>query len=93
MTDEDVGRFAVHRFDFPGVDIKSRQTRWYPNGALGVHALGYVSALSVTDLAHVDTAAYAGTSVIGKLGVEGTYEKQLHGTNGFRQILVNAEGR
>ncbi len=40
MTDEDVGRFAVHRFDFPGVDIKSRQTRWYPNGALGVHALG-----------------------------------------------------
>ncbi|HEY6454631.1 MAG TPA: penicillin-binding protein 2 [Steroidobacteraceae bacterium] len=93
MTDEDVGRFAVHRFDFPGVDIKSRQTRWYPNGALGVHALGYVSALSEADLQRVDTAAYAGTSVIGKLGVEGAYEKQLHGTNGFRQILVNAEGR
>jgi penicillin-binding protein 2 len=93
MTDDDVGRFAVHRFDFPGVDIKSRQTRWYPNGALGVHALGYVSALSESDLQHVDTTAYAGTSVIGKLGVEGAYEKQLHGTNGFRQILVNAEGR
>jgi penicillin-binding protein 2 len=93
MTDEDVGRFAVHRIDFPGVDIKSRQTRWYPNGALGVHALGYVSALSEADLQHVDTTAYAGTSVIGKLGVEGAYEKQLHGTNGFRQILVNAEGR
>jgi penicillin-binding protein 2 len=93
MTDEDVGRFAVHRFDFPGVDIKSRQTRWYPNGALGVHALGYVSALSETDMQHVDTAAYAGTSVIGKLGVEAAYEKQLHGTNGYRQILVNAEGR
>ena len=93
MTDEDVGRFAVHRFDFPGVDIKSRQTRWYPNGALGVHALGYVSALSEADLQHVDTAAYAGTSVIGKLGVEAAYEKQLHGTNGYRQILVNAEGR
>ena len=93
MTDEDVGRFAVHRFDFPGVDIKSRQTRWYPNGALAVHALGYVSALSENDLQHVDTAAYAGTSVIGKLGVEGAYEKQLHGTNGYRQILVNAEGR
>ncbi|HTB68306.1 MAG TPA: penicillin-binding protein 2 [Steroidobacteraceae bacterium] len=93
MTDEDVGRFAVHRFDFPGVDIKSRQTRWYPNGSLGVHALGYVSALSEADLQRVDTTAYAGTSVIGKLGVEGAYEKQLHGTNGFRQILVNAEGR
>src|SRR5580658_201553 len=93
MTDEDVGRFAVHRFDFPGVDIKSRQLRWYPNGSLGVHALGYVSALSETDLQHIDAAAYSGTSVIGKLGVEAAYEKQLHGTNGFRQILVNAEGR
>src|SRR5580658_10527873 len=93
MTDEDVGRFAVHRFDFPGVDIKSRQMRWYPNGALGVHALGYVSALSETDLQHVDAGAYAGTAVIGKLGVEAAYEKQLHGTNGFREILVNAEGR
>jgi penicillin-binding protein 2 len=93
MTDEDVGRFAVHRFDFPGVDIKSRQTRWYPNGALAVHALGYVSALSVADLQRVDAATYAGTSVIGKLGVEGAYEKQLHGANGFREILVNAEGR
>jgi len=93
MTDEDVGRFAVHRFDFPGVDIKSRQLRWYPYGALAVHALGYVSALSETDLQHVDTAAYAGTSVIGKLGVEGAYEKQLHGTNGYREILVNAQGR
>jgi penicillin-binding protein 2 len=93
MTDEDVGRFAVHRFDFPGVDIKSRQMRWYPNGALAVHALGYVSALSESDLQHVDAAAYAGTSVIGKLGVEGAYEKQLHGTNGYREILVNAQGR
>jgi penicillin-binding protein 2 len=93
MTDEDVGRFAVHRFDFPGVDIKSRQMRWYPNGALAVHALGYVSALSETDLQHVDTAAYAGTSVIGKLGVEAAYEKRLHGTNGYREILVNAQGR
>ena len=93
MTDEDVGRFAVHRFDFPGVDIKSRETRWYPNGALAVHALGYVSALSETDLQHVDTSAYAGTSVIGKLGVEAAYEKRLHGTNGYREILVNAQGR
>jgi penicillin-binding protein 2 len=93
MTDEDVGRFAVHRFDFPGVHIKSRQLRWYPNGSLGVHALGYVSALSETDLQHIDAAAYSGTSVIGKLGVEAAYEKQLHGTNGSRQILVNAEGR
>jgi len=93
LSDEDVGRFAVHRFEFPGLDIKTRQTRWYPNGPLAVHALGYVGAISEQDLKHIDRAAYAGTALIGKLGVESTYERELHGTNGFREVLVNAQGR
>ncbi|HUA89375.1 MAG TPA: penicillin-binding protein 2 [Steroidobacteraceae bacterium] len=93
MSDEDVARFAVRRFEFPGLDIKTRQTRWYPNGNLAVHALGYVGAISETDLKHIDRAAYSGTSLIGKLGVESAYEAQLHGTNGFREVLVNASGR
>ncbi|HUN24874.1 MAG TPA: penicillin-binding protein 2 [Steroidobacteraceae bacterium] len=93
MSDEDVARFAVQRFEFPGVDIKTRQTRLYPFGPLAVHAIGYVSAISEQDLAHIDSAAYAGTTLIGKLGVESAYESRLHGTNGFREILVNAQGR
>ena len=93
MSDEDVARFAVRRFEFPGVDIKTRQTRWYPNGNLAVHALGYVGAISEQDLKHIDRATYAGTSLIGKLGVESAYEQQLHGTNGYREVLVNAQGR
>ena len=93
MSDDDVARFAVRRFEFPGIDIKTRQTRWYPNGDLAVHALGYVGAISEQDLKHIDRADYAGTALIGKLGVESTYEDQLHGKNGFREILVNAQGR
>ena len=93
MSDDDVARFAVRRFEFPGIDIKTRQTRWYPNGDLAVHALGYVGAISEQDLKHIDRADYAGTALIGKLGVESTYEDQLHGKNGFREVLVNAQGR
>src|SRR5215471_1753847 len=93
MSDEDVARFAVHRFEFRGVDIKTRQTRWYPNGALGVHALGYVGAISEQDLKHIDRSAYAGTALIGKLGVESAFERELHGLNGTREVLVNASGR
>ena len=93
MSDEEIGRFAVHRFEFRGVDIKTRQTRWYPNGALGVHALGYVGAISEQDLKRIDRSAYAGTSLIGKLGVESAFERQLHGVNGSREVLVNAQGR
>src|ERR1700686_506676 len=93
MSDEDVARFAVRRFEFPGLDIKTRQTRYYPEGELAVHALGYVGAISQPDLQHIDRAAYSGTALIGKLGVESAYEKQLHGGNGYREILVNALGR
>jgi penicillin-binding protein 2 len=93
LTEDEIGRFAVHRFEFPGVDLATRQTRHYPHGELGVHALGYVSAISEQDLERIDRASYAGTTLIGKLGVEAAYEPQLHGRNGFRQILVNAQGR
>jgi penicillin-binding protein 2 len=93
MSDEDVARFAVRRFEFQGLDIKTRQTRSYPNGDLGVHALGYVGAISEADLAHIDRAAYSGTALIGKQGVESAFETKLHGVNGSREILVNAQGR
>jgi penicillin-binding protein 2 len=93
LSDEQIGRFAVHRFEFPGVDLATRETRHYPYGSLAVHALGYVGAISEQDLEHIDRAQYAGTNLIGKLGIESAYEPRLHGNNGFRQVLVNALGR
>ena len=93
MSEEEIARFAVHRHQFPGVDIRTRLTRFYPNGELAVHALGYVAAIGEADLGRIDRSAYAGTTLIGKLGVESAHEKELHGTNGFREVLVNAQGR
>src|SRR5688500_7855821 len=97
LTDEEIARFAVHRFEFPGVDIATRLTRFYPHGEHAVHALGYVAAISENDVKKLekdgDTSRYARTTLIGKLGIESSFEKQLHGTDGSRQILVNAAGR
>ncbi len=93
MTDEEVARFAVNRHDFQGIDIQTRLTRFYPHGAVGVHALGYVSAISEQDMAKIDPGEYAGTTLIGKIGIESSYERELHGAPGFRQVLVNAQGR
>jgi penicillin-binding protein 2 len=93
LTEEEISRFAVHRHEFPGVDLRARSTRYYPYGALAVHALGYVGAISETDLGRIDRAAYAGTSLIGKRGVEAAHESELHGINGFNEIMVNAQGR
>lgn len=93
LSEEEVARFAVSRFEFPGVHIRTRLARSYPHGELVVHALGYVGAISEQDLERIDRAAYAGTTLIGKLGIERAYEGELHGTNGFREMLVNAQGR
>jgi penicillin-binding protein 2 len=60
---------------------------------IAVHAIGYVSAINEQDMKQIDSAEYAGTSLIGKLGVEGAYEQQLHGKPGFKEVLVNAAGR
>src|SRR5215213_3983187 len=73
LSEDDAALFAVRRFEFPGLDIKTRQTRYYPNGELGVHALGYVSAISEKDLQRIDRSAYSGTALIGKLGVESAF--------------------
>ena len=93
MNDEEIGRFAVRQHQFPGVEIRARLARHYPNGALGVHALGYVGALTDRDLERIDRNIYAGSSIIGKIGLAAAYEQQLRGSSGYQQLLVNAEGR
>ncbi len=93
LSAQEVARFAVHRYEFPGIDINPRQARWYPFGKLAAAAVGYVGTITAHELAHLNQATYAGTAVIGQTGVEATYEKYLHGTNGYRQTLVDALGR
>jgi len=93
LSEEDVARFAARRYDFPGVEIRPRLTRFYPYGPSSVHAIGYVGAISDNDKKTLDVNDYLGTSLIGKSGVERAYEKELHGTAGSEQLLVNAQGR
>ena len=90
---EEAARFAVNRPRFPGVDIQARLARQYPLGDIASHALGYVGAVSEADLQRLDTPNYAGTAQTGKLGAERAWEHLLHGTTGYRQLLVNAQGR
>lgn len=93
LSEEEVARFAVNRHRFPGVEINARLGRHYPQGARGVHAVGYVGRINEEDLRLVDENAYAGTSHIGKVGVERYYEDMLHGQLGYQQVEINAQGR
>ncbi len=97
MTDEEVARFAVNRYRFPGVEIKARLFRQYPYGEIGSHVIGYIGRITERDLARIDeweeTANYKGSDYIGKVGLELSYERELHGTTGVEEVEVDAAGR
>ena len=93
LSDEDVALLAVNLHRFPGVEINARLTRNYPLGKHAVHALGYVGRIDERDLNQLDEANYAGTSHVGKLGLEKFYEDDLHGEVGYQRVEVNASGR
>ncbi|MDT8386481.1 MAG: penicillin-binding protein 2 [Thiogranum sp.] len=93
LSDEEVARFAINRHKFPGVDIVAGLSRHYPHGPLAAHALGYVGRVDERDLQRINASDYSGTTHIGKVGVEKTYEDTLHGEVGFSQVETNAEGR
>lgn len=99
LTDEEVARFTVQRYRFPGVEIKARLFRSYPLGEVGAHLIGYIGRINqaekklMDDWDEEDIANYRGTEYIGKLGLEQAYEKELHGITGFEQIETSAGGR
>ena len=93
LSDEEVARFAVNRHRFTGVDIVARLSRHYPMGETLVHAVGYVGRISEKDLERIDERAYSGTTHIGKIGVEKSYERALHGEVAFQPVEINAQGR
>jgi len=93
LSDEEVARFAVDRHRYPGVDVVAGLSRHYPHGPLAAHAVGYVGRIDERDLQRIDTSDYSGTTHIGKVGIEKTYEDILHGTVGYSQVETNAEGR
>jgi penicillin-binding protein 2 len=96
LTDEEVAQFAAHRYRFPGVDIKARLFRNYPFGELGSHVIGYIGRINQSEKDKLDdsddAANYRGTDYIGKLGVEQSFETQLHGTTGVDSMETSAGG-
>ena len=93
LTEDEIDRFAVNRWRFPGVDVVPYLNRRYPQGELFAHVIGYVSRIDADDLARLDPARYKGTTHVGRIGIERSYEDVLHGTPGYELVEVNADGR
>jgi penicillin-binding protein 2 len=97
LTDEEIARFAAHRYRFPGVDVRARLFREYPQGELFSHVIGHIGRISQKDVERLEAqdriSNYRGTDYIGKTGLEYSYEDHLHGTTGVEQVEVDSGGR
>ena len=96
LSDEEVARFTAQRWRFPGVDVKARLFRSYPLGEVAGHVIGYIGRINAKEQEVIedsdDAANYRGTEVIGKLGIEQSYERELHGQTGWEQLETTAGG-
>ncbi|HAD41059.1 MAG TPA: penicillin-binding protein 2, partial [Plesiomonas shigelloides] len=90
LNEEQVARFAINQYLFPGVEVKGYLKRYYPYGEALTHVIGYVAKINDKDVERLDKegrlANYAGTHDIGKLGIEKYYENILHGQVGSEEV-------
>ena len=99
LSDEEVARFTAQRYRFPGVDVRARLFRQYPHGEVASHVIGYIGRINqrekeqMEDWPDEDQANYRGTEYIGKLGIEQSFERELHGITGFERVETSAGGR
>lgn len=97
LTDEEVAKFSAQRFRFPGVEVKARLYRNYPYGETASHVIGYIGRINQADKEKLeeseDESNYRGTDYMGKLGVEQSFEKKLHGFTGVEDLETSAGGR
>ena len=92
VTEEEMARFAVDRWRFPGVELEPYLTRRYPYGDLFGHVIGYVGRIDDKDVEAMGEGLAALTHT-GKSGLERYYEESLRGRIGYEKVETNVEGR
>jgi penicillin-binding protein 2 len=97
LNETEAAWFSAHSLRFPGVELRARWVREYPQGKAAGHVVGYVGRISESDVSMLENKGelgnYRGTDIIGKKGIEKTYETVLHGKTGFEEVEVTARGK
>ena len=97
LNETEAAWFSAHSLRFPGVELRARWVREYPQGQAAAHVVGYVGRISEAVLHALEErnelGNYRGTDIIGKKGIEKTYETLLHGKTGLEELEITARGR
>ena len=97
LTEEQIAKFSERKPFFRGVSIQTKLTRVYPHDELFAHVIGYVGRINDKESKAIKADPikkdlYAGTDLIGKLGIEQQYEEILLGKPGYQSVEANAHG-
>ena len=97
LNETEAAFFSANALRFAGVQLRARWVREYPQGKSAGHVVGYVGRISESDVAALEergeTGNYRGTDIIGKKGIEKTYEAVLHGKAGLEELEVTSRGK
>lgn len=96
LSEDEIAKVAVNEYRLPGVEVEAQLVRYYPQGDLFAHSVGYVGRINERELkgfSEQQHESYSGTYTIGKIGLERQYEAQLLGEVGYQNVETNARGR
>lgn len=92
LTENEIDRFYVNQYRFPGVIVQARTMRFYPLGETTSDVVGYVGRINRSELQSHAENEYDAADDIGKTGIEKYYEQTLHGQVGAEEAEINATG-
>jgi penicillin-binding protein 2 len=84
---------SEHSLELTGVKVEPEAVRYYPNGDVAAHVLGYAGELTAEEFPRLREKGYRPGDVIGKAGVEYAFETMLRGEWGGQQVEVDAFGK
>jgi penicillin-binding protein 2 len=93
ITPDEQAFIAAHRDELPELETLDEQRRLYPQDGFAAHLIGYVGEVSEQMLDDPRYAFYSPGDVVGRSGVEATYDAVLRGTDGSRDVIVNSHGK
>lgn len=93
LSEAEAARIAVNLMRLKGVRLHAQLQRYYPLGGLAVDAIGYVSRITQSEEQGTGASRFFGYHHSGQFGIERSYQKELMGRIGFKDVEMNAQGR
>ncbi|NYF81387.1 penicillin-binding protein 2 [Granulicella arctica] len=93
ITPDEQAFIEAHRNELPELETLDEQRRLYPRDGFAAHLIGYVGEVSEQMLDDPKYAFYEPGDVVGRSGVEQTYDSILRGQDGSRDLIVNSHGK